>query len=692
MLVQTGVDAVEESMNLQDIVVTARKRPEQTQKTPGSMTVRSLEDLNATGMTDLRLASRGIPSLTLGTFSTRRLTFPYIRGIGSGQNAPGVTTYIDGVPQLSYVTANQELLGAERIEFLRGPQGALYGANSLGGVIQIVPGLPTPEPTGRITLGAGSDNQYETRFFADGPLGQSGVLGSIAGGYTTHDGYTRNTLTGNDVDSRESTFGRAQLYWLGDDAWNVRLSLTLQHDRDGGYALYDLNRIRANPHRLQHDFEGYNHRDLAQPVLTLRRSGEAIDFTSITAWQWWETRDSTDLDYTPADVSRKDAKEDANAWIQEWRLASSPNAPIMIGDRAHIHWLAGIFAFNENYERSDTTSYRPGGVAFGLWPAPFTMQQDVDQENIGASAFGHSTLTLDERWELGVGLRYDYQDRTAENSTRIPLGPAMSQSNQSRSFDQVSPSASLGYRLLPDILLYANVSKGYRSGGFNAVAPPNQTSYDEEISMNYETGVKSAWFDKRLTVNAALFYTDWDDIQVNTLLPGGSPADYYIANGGAARSSGGELEVAASPLSGIQLFGSLGLLDTRYSANTQITGVNVGGNELPFAPSLTWQTGISCWFPIGANRILFARSEVTGTSRYYYDPSNVESQESYALVNLRMGIDHGNWRLEAWARNLLDEETVPLAIPYGTDTQGNPTYIGESGPPQTLGISLARTF
>ncbi len=209
--------AVEDSAetSLADLEVTARKRPEALQVVPGAMTVRGADDLDAAGMTDLRAAVRGVPSLTLGMFSARRLTFPYVRGIGSGQNAPGVTTTIDGVPQLSYVTANQELLGVERIEFLRGPQAALYGANSLGGVIQMVPELPTQEPVGRLMLGGGGDSLYEARLSLGGGLGRSGLQGSAAGGYATRDGYTRNSVTGNDIDSRESWFGRTQLYWPG---------------------------------------------------------------------------------------------------------------------------------------------------------------------------------------------------------------------------------------------------------------------------------------------------------------------------------------------------------------------------------------------------------------------------------------------------------------------------------------------
>ena len=145
-------------------------------------------------------------------------------------------------------------------------------------------------------------------------------------------------------------------------------------------------------------------------------------------------------------------------------------------------------------------------------------------------------------------------------------------------------------------------------------------------------------------------------------------------------------------MTGVQVFGGLGILDSGYRSDSRSAGTPVGGNRLPFAPHLTWQAGFAFAQPIRGNRRAFARTEVAGASRYYYDASNAESQVSHALVNIRLGLESGPWRVEGWVRNLFDRDTVPLAIPYGPDAQGNPTYIGESGPPRTMGVSLARVF
>jgi iron complex outermembrane receptor protein len=664
------------------IEVTARKMRETAQEVPGALTVQSGDTLQRRGAQDLREASRTVPNLTLGEFTPRRLTFPYVRGIGAGQNDPAVTTCVDGVPQLSYVSANQELLDVERIEYLRGPQGALYGRNALGGAINVIPRPPSATPGGSVTLGAGNYGGYEGRFTATGPLGHDGLLGSLSGGYATREGYTRNDTTGHDLDSRESTAGRIQLLLPDQGRWSFRLALSGERDRDGDYTLYDLDQLRRRPHHVQHDYEGYNDRDLAQPVLTAQRRGEDAEFTSITAYQGWQVRESTDLDLTPGDLQRKQTREAFRAWSEELRLASPADRPVALSDRLALRWLTGLFAFDSRQAQHALTDYRIDGVP-SYWPYPFQQANEADWHNRGLSLFGEATATLDERWELGAGLRHDYEHRTADFRTRYPPFPPAAATTAGRDFNQLTPHATLGYHFTPDTLAYLRVAQGFRAGGFNAIT---NATYDPETSWSCEAGLKSAWLHDRLTANLAAFHTRWDDIQVNTHLPGGSLSDYYVENGGQATSRGLELELQGKPWQQLDLFGSAGLLDTAYAHNSRSADQDVGGHELPFAPHFTWLTGSEFRQPLTGPLHAFLRLEVRGTSRSYFDASNEESQGSYALVNARLGVRAAAWQVEAWVKNLCDRAYVPLAIPYG------PSYAGESGAPRTFGVSLTRYF
>jgi iron complex outermembrane receptor protein len=684
------------------VTVTARKWVEPLQAVPAAVTVQTGDELQQAGVADLREAARTVPNLTLGEFTARRLTFPYVRGIGSGQNDPAVTTCIDGVPQLWYVTANQELAGIDRIEYLRGPQGALYGSDTLGGAIGIVPRLPASTPGGAVTLSVGNYGYYDGRFTVEGPLGSDHVLAGAAGGYSRREGFTQNDVTGNDLDRREAWFGRVQLYLPDQGRWDFRLAVNTERDRDGDYALYDLSSIRRRAFHVQHDYEGANERDLVQPVFTARRHGDDVEFTSITALQWWQTDDRTDLDASPYDFQRKETRERAAGWTEELRLASPADAPVKLGDHVALHWLAGLFASDSSYRQRGVTDVRPDYVNYlnylhmldPMWYplVPFQQHADADLDDRGLSLFGQTTFVFDEDWELGLGVREDFQHRTADLRSHTTLPWPGTSSQQSRDFSQVSPRISLGYHLTRDVLAYAQVARGYRAGGFNAVAPAGNESYDEETSWNYEAGLKSTWWHDRLTANLAVFRTQWQKLQVNSHVPGGDASQYYVENGGRATSQGAELELRATPVQGLELFGGAGLVHAVYRHGSDSAGASVDGHELPFAPRATWHGGAQYTQELTGQLQAFVRVEANGMSRYYYDPSNLESQGSYTLASLRVGVAAGTWRVEGWVKNLFDREYVPLAIPYGQDAFGNPFYVGECGAPRTVGVSLTKTF
>ncbi len=680
--------ALTQTTEVQTVVVTARQWAEPLQSVPGAVTVQSADDMKSAGVKDLRDAARSVPNLTLGDFSVRRLTFPYLRGIGSGRNSAAVTTIIDGVPQLSYATANQEFLDVERIEFLRGPQGALYGRNTLGGAINVVPRLPGREPISSVSLSGGNCGLFDARVSTEGPVGPKQAAGSISAGYSTRDGYTENDITGNKIDSRESFFGRAQVLWPDEGPWNFRLSVNGETDRDGDYALGDLASLRARPYHVSHDYEGSSERDLSQPVFTATRRDGKVDLTSITAFQWWRSEDQTDLDMTPADLIRRDNEENQQAWIQEFRLASAEATPIKLGDQITLRWLLGTMAYHSAYQQRAFNDYRPGAIAMLGLPMAYQQHEDADLNDTGVSLYGQSVLTFAERLELGLGLRDDYEHRSADlrQYANPPFMPGSSPEAE-KDFNQVSPHASLGYHLTPELLPYVQVSKGYKAGGFNTLAIPGHAEFNEETSRTYETGLKTAWLKNRVVANAALFHTDWDDLQLD--VPAGSPGVFFIDNAGKARSEGGELELSVRPLTGLTLFGGAGLLTSEFRPGSLSGGTDISGNELPFAPHLTWHAGTEYAQTITAQYTGFIRIEGVGTGHYYYDASNAESQDNYMLVNTRLGVGSRLWRVETWINNIFDQDYIPIAFPYQLAPSG---YVGENGAPRTVGVSLSRAF
>ena len=624
---------------------------------------------------------------------------------------PGVTTYIDGVPQLNANSSNIELLDVDQIEFVRGPQGALYGRNTLGGLIHITSRAPSLSAwTGGAESSYGSYNFRDVRMNLSGPVIPDQVGFSLAGGYSARDGYTKNSFTGNPLDDREASFGKFQLQLKATENYNARLIFFAEHDNDGDYALGDLNAVRATPRRVSHDFEGYTHRDICAPTLLQTFTTDAMEITSITGGVWWRTTDSTDLDYTASPLATRLNSEKEYQLTQELRFASLKDAPLKLSDDFKLAWQGGIFAFSQKYDQSaandvGTDATYPYSTPYGLFLLPIHAQThdqtDAALKNWGTGVYGQTTLTAWEKLDFILGLRYDYEKAKADlhplTTTAITssLMPPMSMVSGSASrlsgdSSSVSPQFGLAYHITSSDMVYGKITRGFKAGGFNAIAPAGAESYGEEASWCYELGAKTEWLDGKLRANAALYYIDWSDLQLNEPLLT-SPGRYYIGNVGSANSKGAELELNYRPLKGWDLFGSVGYTDARFGSGSLSEGLDVSGNRLPYAPRYTANLGTQKAWELDARWTLYARAQVTFYGDFAYDAANGASQSSYNLADVRVGVRNRNWFTECWVANAFNTHYVPLAFEY-SKTYAPSGYIGESGAPMTVGIRAGVHF
>ena len=670
-----------------NIEVTARRWVEPLQLVPASVTVVSQQTIAATGAHEVSDVEHLVPNLTLPDFSVRWLNFPYVRGVGAGNTSPTVTTVIDGVPQLSYVTANEELIDPARIEFISGPEGSLYGRNSLAGVLNVVPAAPSTTPVGDVTLSAGDYGLWDMRGGGSGPVGDALVSAHL--GYSSRDGYTLNDITDHRLDGRDALFGDAQILFPHVGLWSLRLSVTAEHDHDGDYGLGDLAALRANPWHVAQNFEGFAHRDLVQPVFTAERHGSSIDFTSVTALQNWSTRDRTDDTYTtaiPGYSILQGTHETQQAWLQEFRLASNtpeakPNA---------LRWLLGAWLFTDKDDATNETDFSAVAAGFEGVPVAFSQDYTSEDHNNGASIYGQWRQPFLRNWALTLGLRDDYEHSGADlnNFTDPALGPP-SPISPSTDFNRATPQFSLDYRITPQMFWYASVLNGYKTGGFNAVAPAGDTYYGPETNTTCETGLKTTFARSRGTANLCLFSTQWDDLQLDTPIPN-APTEFYLANVGAAHTAGVELSVNARAGAGVELFGNLGCLNAEFGNGSMSAGENVSGYTLPMAPHFTGHLGVQLSRNLTPHTSGYVRIEEQYTGFYYYDASNTAAQPGYSLVNLHLGAEHGAWRAEAWAKNLFNQPYCPVAFPDEGATQSG--YVAETGAPRTIGVSVTRKF
>jgi iron complex outermembrane receptor protein len=295
--------------------------------------------------------------------------------------------------------------------------------------------------------------------------------------------------------------------------------------------------------------------------------------------------------------------------------------------------------------------------------------------------------------EATVGLRADYERKGAEISeylaTPLSLPPAAAPS-QRRSFSDVSPQFTLAYHAVPDRhMLYATAARGFKAGGFNAAAPPGSTSYDNEHSWNYEGGVKTLWFSRRLSLNAAAFFIDWTDLQINVPNPF-SPLQFYLANAGEATSRGFEFEMITRVLEGCEFFGGFGYTSARFGDDVFSGGVNVSGHELPNTPGYTGDLGGQYTVAVTPAASVYARAQVIFKGEYFYDDANRAAQEAYSLTDFRFGTRGRRLFAEAWLRNAFDTKYAPIAFAApGLAPSG---FLAEAGAPRTFGVRAGVTF
>jgi iron complex outermembrane recepter protein len=666
------------------ITVTALKEPEDQQKVPVSVTAVPAETIESAGIRIVSEAAIFAPNTYFTEWSARKLSTARFRGISSSPNNPGITTYIDGVPQLNANSSSIELVDVGQIEFVRGPQSALYGRNTLGGLVNITSARPSTSTwNGALSVPFGNHGFWGTRGSVAGPVIADKLSVGVSFAEMNRDGFTENRVTGNDIDTRSAFSGKAQLLLRPTSAWESRVIFSGERARDGDYALHDVGAQRTDPFVAARDFEGRVDRDVTGTTVLLRRAAGSITFSSTTGFLDWRTQDVTDLDYTPFPAFTRDNSEEAFQFTQEIRFASADSAPLTLGDGARLRWQSGLFLFTQDYEQDATNRFAPLDRPI-VQHSPRAALDDV-----GLGLFGQATVTFDDRLDLAAGARFDYEDKNATLETfSEPAIGLPTRLDAGKSFSNVSPQVSAAYRLQPDKTVYATAGRGYKAGGFNPASPAGREVYGEEFTWNIEGGVKSLWADGRVSANAAVFYIDWDDLQLN--IPDLTvPAQFYISNVGGAVSKGVELEIGARAAPGIDLFTAVGYTHARFAAGSISSGVNVEGNKIPNTPDYTVSAGAQYSRAVGP-ATLQARADAVFYGAFEYTDQNSLAQEAYSLVNLRIGVAGRFLMGELLIRNAFDTRYIPLAFPYPNLAPSG--FIGEMGAPRTVSVAAGVRF
>jgi len=725
---QSDPQATEEQQGravLDTVFVTAEKRSENLQNVPIAITAVTGETLEDAGVKEVGDLTQLTPSLQFGTRSTN--VFIAMRGIGqAGQDIgsqSGVTVSLDGVPLLNHFMMNPAFLDIERVEVLRGPQGTIAGRNATGGAINIYSAAPDSEFGGSLTANIGNYSRKGLSGFLNVPFSDS-VMGRVSFQRVTADGWLKNGFLNKRNDDTDLSQIRGQLLVEPTDNFSIRGLIDYTRERGDpsfnlllGRALADVPsavELPGYPYP-QNDIDDLtfyenepNKRDvedLRATVIATLDLGENTTLTSTTGYI------DHDIDLTEIDVDLTPAPTStfpliglyASQFTQEFTLTSALN------ERSDL--VAGLF-----YMHGDASE--PLYLTFGTLVNYLVYLPEETLDSYAAYAQYRYDLT--DKLRLTLGGRYTTDEKSYEmDATVLTTNTLLSEDDKWSSF---TPRVVVDYMPNDNSLLYASVSKGFKSGGFNTLGDITRpvNTFNPESVWNYEAGAKISFFEQKLRMGLTGFYSDYTNLQATVfrLDPVTDVRYPRVENASTAEIKGVEFEFQAAPAEGLLFTGAVTHLDTSYGQfcnndplrptiptdpgciGETVDGeplppgaVDLTGNSLSQAPE--WQYNVSGQyvFPISNTLEVSARADYKWQSKVYFDFYNnpLNTQDAYGLLNTSLGIGSRDetWALTAWVRNATDERYVSQGT---TTTSANPSRTGSIGMPRMYGVKLDYRF
>lgn len=743
----------EGNLALEEVIVTATRREENLQEVPMSVTAFSGEFFQDAGITDFSEIDAYTPSLKITPGTSSSATSIRIRGIGSvGTNTgidPSVGFFIDGVYQGRAGMSISDLFDIERVEILRGPQGTLYGKNTAAGAISIITRKPSSEFEGQVEATYNSQERLELRGVINIPFGDSGHASRLTAFGVDGDHLYENSYENGAQDkfNDASKWGvrSRTLFDFGDSG---EFLLTLDYTKEDtdccvfAISNYDgLSTVNApitnNPSAdwaveyapsFRYDAfedaepqgpppqadpfgddywvggETYNKLDVGGVAVEWNRDlANEHTLTFINAWRHYESNSAYDGDFTAYDAVLGTSDVELDQYSSELRIASPGGET--------FDYQFGLYAYYSDLESVGTFTLLPPLLERVpplsiFYPEHAINIDSNDFTTTSFAAFGQVTWNLSEQWSTTLGVRWtnEQKDRDSSQVTQgfvsgidcdyivdVPpiAGPCVDL-DQTRSDTDLSPSLTLRYFLMEDVMLYGSISQGFKSGGFDQrrVLEGQTGEFDEETATNYELGWKGTWFDRRLQVNGTFYFVDYDDFQSQAF----DGSSIKVTNAGSMESYGMELESQFVATENITLGTAIGYNKAEYKdfKNGQCTveygareyydnggniypagamppcTVDLGGEEVDNTPEWTFSSFAQYVKPLGENLKTVTRLEHNYTDSYYLDQDLDENlkNDDVHLVNLRFTLSDSDatWEAAVWGRNLLDEESYAIGI------------------------------
>jgi len=655
-LILTNISFAQDINKLDIITVSAQKSKENIQNVPINITKFDEFDIEDKKIKKIKDIGAYTPNLMLFSYGGDKQLAPSLRGIFSDIESRTVPVgiYIDDVPILDGWAMNQVLDDIESIEVLKGPQGTLYGKNTETGVINIYTKQPSNENISNITMEYGSDKKIELQGKVSGAIIKDKLFASLLLKHYEKDGLIKDKATGKNIDDREQNSAKLTLRSIIND--NLELSFINSYTKynDGGQRMSYTSQTKDN---ISSDFENYDKSSVMNNALKIKYDISNDSYIeSITTRRDIDNDTANDWDFTN-DASNPwkfhvKSDESIDSYSQEFRYKKDA-----LDNKLNL--LLGVYG-DKKEDKFYYTQFTAGG----------DLDKKIDLNDKSLGIFTHASYKLNPKSKILFGLRYDKETKKYKQ-TSLNI-------DTKEDYNALSPKLSFEYDFDTNKMLYSTISKGYRAGGFNYLAPKGHKdiAFDEESLISYELGSKITLMDSNLRINTSIYYMDIDDMQVTNAV---SPTEEFITNAAKAHSIGLELETNYKINENIQTFLSFGLNETKFD-NFSDTKGDYKDKTNPFAPKYNFNIGAQ----YRTNKGYFARFDINGYGKMYFDKENKYKKDAYRLVNTKIGYEADNYDIYLYAKNLFDKNHDSKGY-----YSGNYTYYNE---PREVGVQLAYRF
>lgn len=621
-----------------------------------------------------------VPNFYMPDYGNRQRSTLYIRGIGVKAKAPAAGFYVDGMPHFEGAAFDFILDDVRSVEVLPGAQGALYGRNAIGGIVDVRTFSPFDRTGTRLRLGYGNYNDFSANVSTQTTFNNRWGVSLSAGGHK-RDGYFKNKFTNQDADALKEHFARVGVEWRANDNWTMRLSSMVDYTDQGTdpFALWDKNTQRVG--EVNYDKPSAYERLLNTNGMRWQYVGKGFDFNSQTSYQYLKDNLTMDQDYTPKPFLWVDFTTRQNLLSQEFSLKSNTNS--------RYQWVLGFFGMAQWVKsNSDVVNNMPSPKTKKATDLEYV--KDIRLATQTFAFYHQSSYNLWRGLSLTAALRYDFEQATDNNkkdnfsySTHKPLGKGDENWTSKLHFSQFSPKFAVQYRWKAADL-YAQVARGFKAGGFNITSRnEGDRTFLPETNWSYEVGTHfhlPVWATEG---QISLYYTDWRDQQIILSVPN---VGYVLRNAGRSDSRGWEASVRTSPCSGLVLRAAYGYNYSRF-VDYKPKDKDYSHNVVPLTPrhTLSVMGDYIVNTPLNwMDRITFSAG-TTALGPIYWSEENDFQQPLYALLDAKVRMEWKNVGLEVWGKNLT---STKYAV-YGFKYNGN---FAQAGRPLTFGCTVNYQF